>query len=59
MKLCLDKDQAQILSFGNLAHEVGIDDEENLPTSVDEINNDIIDGTPDDAVNANQDIDNK
>ncbi|CAF2061660.1 unnamed protein product [Rotaria magnacalcarata] len=44
--------------FWKLVHEAGIDDEENLPTPVDEINNDMIDDTPDDAVNANQDIDN-
>ncbi|CAF3756688.1 unnamed protein product [Rotaria socialis] len=44
--------------FWKLVHEAGIDDEENLPTPVDEINNDMIDDTPDDEVNANQDIDN-
>ena len=36
--------------FWKLVHEAGIEDEENLPTSVDEINNDMIDDLSDNEV---------
>ena len=45
--------------FWKLVHEAGIEDEENLPTPADKINNDIIDDVPDNEVNINNDIDNE